>query len=690
MKLYLPTSSKNFSLIFETESVSPEIFYKNRTYGNTRFRNSKLSISTEYITLFSFPPIFHFEEEENFPMILEFESEALTKNLRDLHAFNTELEKGKIFIYPQTIYFDTASFRCIFLSEKHRKNTQIDSESYKNVKTQSKYQVSVESEDFFKKWNFDNINIQLPPNELKDFEIEKDKRFNHVKGYLYGYSIACLEDKSPALKLFSKIISDLQSCFTNAKAQIIIKNSEATNYKKNYSKFKEKWYSKSENYIDTKKEILVLIDNAEDIFIQNSDRKTLQKDDIVLRKAKEIINELKIEGADLNLINQFSEMSNLLEYRHFPFERLRNYVKNFFYLSNTRAGIQDDIEIVERQFKSLLFQISKDAEIQFSKKINQKEININNFIFENSTNLAINRNEIKLQNDSEYKLLELIITQILKNPRLDKKGEITREQKLNFIQSLGKSLNKISDNDEDYKNSLLKLYFSIKNYNSFNINELKSVVLKNYVSFIYKIDNLNELIDFNLNKDVKESQFSIAFWGAFNGFSEIDEKISRSIFASQNLLLINSFENYLNNILRRLDQETFDFFPENTENDDNWANQQSKNDTTNNEVTSIVSEFENKNITVNKSQYLNSLNEIFKSSPLTKIFNDTQKEDIEKGLAKLEKHLISGNEINVFVDKDYLDNFLIKCILEINSKRRKKDYKIEKSVLNAMVKSVKN
>lgn len=59
-------------------------------------------------------------------------------------------------------------------------------------------------------------------------------------------------------------------------------------------------------------------------------------------------------------------------------------------------------------------------------------------------------------------------------------------------------------------------------------------------------------------KRIQNPKMSFAFWCGYNGFSEIPSKNSRIIFASENLALINSFDNFLNRVLWTLDTEIFD------------------------------------------------------------------------------------------------------------------------------------
>ena len=127
MNLYYHTSSKNFSAIFETESVSPKLFYSKRSFGTKRFSTCPFDLSEEYLTLYSRPNYFEFSDSNNFPMWLEFDIGSLENYLIDFKVFAPECDERTIFLFPKSIYFDHQTFRCLFRDTKELKYTKIDS-----------------------------------------------------------------------------------------------------------------------------------------------------------------------------------------------------------------------------------------------------------------------------------------------------------------------------------------------------------------------------------------------------------------------------------------------------------------------------------------------------------------------------------------------------------------------------------
>lgn len=425
MKLFLPCSSKNFSLIFETESISPKIFYTQRGFGNIRYKASPLDISDNYLTLYSKPYSFNFSERENYPMWLEFEKEGLQSLLIDAHAFATSLEQEKAFLYPKTIYFDASTFRCIFSDPKQLRDTRIDSESYRNVKATAKYKIEVEQPQFFK----DSITsrpVQVMPNSLLGSEVEKDKRFNNFKGFLYGYVIGKLGESTPQKNSLLSLISEIQSSFTNAKSQIVVQSSGKET---GFSSLKDKFYDKkfkpfkskdqyeppSYSISDTKSEILQLITKAEEDFHDLLPEGKTKETDCLLLKAKDILEGLQNENAELALLEECQNFIFSLSIRNNAFDLMRKAVIDFFRIATSKVGLlSPETEKRERTFKTNLKKIERKAELYFlNKEDASKGVNLNEFIFISSFQIEIDRSLMMLSEPSEYALFEIIASYIL-------------------------------------------------------------------------------------------------------------------------------------------------------------------------------------------------------------------------------------------------------------------------------------
>ena len=668
MKLYLPTSSRNFSLIFETESISPEIFYTQRNFGNTRYRICPLDLTKEYITLYSVAPIFHSDDNENYPMWLEFDIEDLSKNIKDLSLFLPNLEKDKVFLYPQTIYFDSFRFRCIFLSERDKKNTIIDSESYRTVKARKKYNLTTEPPDFFKSLNIPDEKVILT-NELSAFEIEKDRRFNHFKGFLFGYAIGELKKNvSPERTALDKLIDEIHSTFTNAKSQIILRRSEQSERKN--SSYKSKWEYTPPPYslADAVKELTGLCDYADSVYLKLR-ANTTSTDDKILEMAKSIFELLKQENADFATIDESKAFIKTLEIRRQPLAKAKKALSAFFNVVDSRHGsISDDADYFERAFKNALIQVKNEAHRLVEANTQVKEFDVNRFEIENSQSVKVNRSLLSLNSAEEYLLFEIIVEQLLKFPRV-KTSEITREDKLTIVESLGRKVSLHPPlNKREYLDELRKFYFALKRYESYRIESMSSIVLQNYACFLTKIDRLDELITFSESRTPINNQLAISFWGAYNGFAEIDSRNSDLIFSPKNLALANSFDNYLKHLLRVLDRETFERQVIEDVSLANWVDSEKQN------ITSEVDKHDQEKQSSGVVQsYLKHLQLEIWRLPTIKNFNDTQKEDVSEGLnditEQFEREL--HNEMGTFVDNNYINKRLIQAIQIYNKKKKK-------------------
>jgi hypothetical protein len=713
MKLYLPISSKNFSLIFETESVSPKAFYAQRTFGNVRFRPSSLDLSEDFLTLFTEPILFEFyEQRETYPMWLEFDSKMLSNNLTDANKYSSEILPNTIFLYPQTIYFNTLFFRCIFRNTQHLQDTKIDSESYRNVKTTLKYNITVEDITFFKKTPH-CPKIQVPQNSLILSELEKDKRFNHFKGFLYGYAIGELNESSPEKnKLFSLFV-ELQSTFTNAKSQLIMRGSHnhdtyGKGYNnKEYSTYKSKFDYKPPTYnpIDSKNEILQLINEIEKLFLTIFSENKKYENDLAIEKANEILKILQQENADQTLISDCQYFINSIQIRNKPFELIKKSAKDFFRLAVLKSGLNaEDTELSERNFKSNLIRLQKQAEYNFLNTNKQpNSLDLTKFEFKSSFEVLIDNTKLKLSEQNEYILFNIIIAYLLENPRPSKQGEITRDEKVHMIQNIASNpifKNKLGskDNKTDYYNSFVALHRHFSQLSDFTYENIKSNVLTNFACFISKIDRFDELIEFVETKNIDNKKIAYGFWCAYNGFSEISNKNAKVIFASGNSNLINSFDNYLSNVSKKLDKELFNSDIIKTQKNENKQDelgffskaknmdvQVYKNLVNSLEVTTTDEkrqDVENNSFS-NIEKYLHLLKTKIWLLPTISQLNDSQKDDVAKGLLQTTEKITNPiiKKTDIFIDTKYICAVLKQSIIDLNKKRKKVEYKISEELL---------
>lgn len=183
MKLFLPTTSLNFIDILATESISPKSYYMQRIFGTKRNFTTEYAINEDFLILFRKIPMFDLLENqdsnyEEYPLVLELE----------LDEYDIQKIGDEIYLLNRTIYFDLDTIKLLFFKEEHLQRVVQQSKLVTEVKNVAKYVNNFEIIDNFDElYKIDmplNIPFSVYPIEL---ELEFDKIFNSVKGFLYGY-----------------------------------------------------------------------------------------------------------------------------------------------------------------------------------------------------------------------------------------------------------------------------------------------------------------------------------------------------------------------------------------------------------------------------------------------------------------------------------------------------------------------
>lgn len=111
MKLYIPTCSINIANILSTESISPEIVYKNRTFGNRHFQSLNLFENKNTIVLFSKYPRYELPKDgiENYYMVISIDTNDYPE---DYFVQLPSVAGIGIYSCTKTIYLNP--FNCFF------------------------------------------------------------------------------------------------------------------------------------------------------------------------------------------------------------------------------------------------------------------------------------------------------------------------------------------------------------------------------------------------------------------------------------------------------------------------------------------------------------------------------------------------------------------------------------------------
>lgn len=211
MKLFIPTSSLNFTNIMSSESISPCSFYKQRNFGYQTLEKVELNSFDNSLLLYEALPEFQIPKSElvNYPMVIEVDIDADLDGLK-------RLKKG-IWQIDRTIYLNPFSSKIYFFSLDHKRIILSRSESIAETKLVNLY------------WNC----IQVYQAEKKEFklkgisdlsrlnhqELENDNQKNKIKGFAYAYLIAANNSTSKSVielkNTINKVIN-LSSAIVNS------------------------------------------------------------------------------------------------------------------------------------------------------------------------------------------------------------------------------------------------------------------------------------------------------------------------------------------------------------------------------------------------------------------------------------------------------------------------------------------
>ena len=307
--------------------------------------------------------------------------------------------------------------------------------------------------------------------------------------------------------------------------------------------------------------------------------------------------------------------------------------------------------------------------------------------------MSINKDKISFQDPNEYVLYELIISYILTNPRPDKQGEISRSEKSTIIRKIGNSevfQNELGNKQKPthYYTDLLQLHDHYYKFEDFSFEKVISPVLRNFACFLSKIDKFEELIDFTDSKGISNKEISYSFWCGYNGFSEISEKQSKIIFASEDLAIINSFDTFLRNTLFKLDQFSFDEGA--TKEFQTEENSPATSFSPDLDYSSVVSTSRLSESKYDLGEIEKTLSDlqlkIWRTSIASK-FNGKQKDDVTAAVNETKIVVLESSlkGVEIYKEKKFILSVFKKKVQEINKKRKKAEYKISSDILDPLL-----
>lgn len=118
---------------------------------------------------------------------------------------------------------------------------------------------------------------------------------------------------------------------------------------------------------------------------------------------------------------------------------------------------------------------------------------------------------------------------------------------LPIVENVGNLLSK----GKHTKTSQLYQYLN-NEINVYSLEKVSSVVMQNFVAFVFNPDSIEKLENFTETKSIEERWMSFAFWCAYNGFANTSKNFVKPIFESGNRDLQRSIDFHLRNLFSNI------------------------------------------------------------------------------------------------------------------------------------------
>lgn len=184
MRLYIPTSSRNFNCLFSEESISPKSFYGERGFGYSKWHSIPENPYENLIVLYDELRYFQRPNEgfDDYPLVIE-----VCLNDKEVEELFRK-DKSGAYLYDGTLYFNPKTTGLVFFSEQQKDIVLSKAEGSLETKLVRIYNRKIRVE----RVGGNYVAPQVPDAELNRDELAKSVRINKVKGFIYGYHIGNL------------------------------------------------------------------------------------------------------------------------------------------------------------------------------------------------------------------------------------------------------------------------------------------------------------------------------------------------------------------------------------------------------------------------------------------------------------------------------------------------------------------
>lgn len=489
-KLYIPTTTLNFSNIMSSESISPVSFYARRQFGYNRFDKVEPNNLDNRILLYDKYPIYNILDNEfdNYPMVIEVELSSLKEDIIKKHS-------SGLYYSDETIYLNPFTTKIYFQNEEERRITYSKTEAGISIKMAKIYASKlVLYNDQIDSFNWQKVKIQDAPDIA--CLISKDKRTNKLKGFLYGYILASNKALSPEVVVLKKTFKELRNVLS---AIITSPYGRATSEQSNQL---SQLYAYANN----------LIFKAEGI-------------DKRIQDKIESLNSYFVERNCLSFLKEF----NLYE----------TFVKNLYLtpMLKLEPFSLNAIQPEERQYRLDEYLSYFDGKL--NSLINKNEIHKTDFpVLQNQYVIE------KVYNDFLPSLLNQYLEEAyngddFKQSRVD----YARTGALIFKESIADKWE--GSETQKYINELL-IHLNNNGNVPFNLNSSKSFTIKSFAAFCQKGESdINKLEDYLISNEIGDFRIAFSLWGIIFGFAEMPKTLTNELFDSDDLNNVSAVYKYI-------------------------------------------------------------------------------------------------------------------------------------------------
>jgi hypothetical protein len=575
---YYPLCSKDFTFenIFASESISPPAFYELRGFGFDFFYKIPGVHSEKAIVLYSAPPKFDTgTDAQHIKFVLKISGDAL-----DSDAMVTIGED--VIGYQKTIYLTRDNMQVLFFSEKEKNLARLKSETSLPTKHLKKYEKNFEIilEETCREFNLSGIEkIDFDQESLKA-EIAADRKYNNIKGFLYGLICGWLNEKSPEEITLVRSLQEITTSFAELKNRLDnigrIPTSRVQRTNISLMITTDESLKKVKASINKAKNSFSLVHPVEEIshdilarFISNSYK------DIVpsYEKAMDYLRTKILDDSFLSTDHFDKIKANYLrsQGKNNPtllFETLQEQVDKF---TSARVYPNDSGRLQKEgandHFKKIIFQLTQIAESALAEKNSSRSINLDGIVFKSELYELVLTNAFTRLDGTLKKDFIKIVNNLLRFSKFGK-GDAPKSQLLEIVEN-------VADNSGKKIGKETQLYQYLNNeIHDYNFDSVQSVIMQNFVAFIFNPDSIEKLELFLNAKNIEEKWIACSFWCAYNGFANTSRNFTKPIFDRDD----GSIHNYLELFLSQIKSSSLTADPHTVAKLNEPAREEGKND----------------------------------------------------------------------------------------------------------------